>query len=601
MSARGRIDRRISVASHPAVHAAPLHRIVFRNGWGSVAQVFEPADLDMPADIAAPLIAAFRIHDAGASPRTRQSRWRALRKLAAFVRVDGVSCATDVNAGTIQRYLASIAAPKNGKQLGRGTMSLRFALVRPLLERAERIDPALFGSALAIPWNPFPRLGQYPEPKERLSAPALKAILAACYEEIDAAWATFQHGQAIIAMPEMPSGTARAERLERWVWRLHRLGGGIAPSGTQMRKNGFCSGTLRRYGCQGGIAQHYHLTSNTMTPFYIALAIQLAANPEPLRIIRRDCLVPHPIDDDRVMVEWLKHKTGRKPKLQRRSFDRRRPRAAPQLIEMLLAMTAPLVDHALADEQHSLFLVRHTTGTRHRRHDRPAGLIASDTIFEMIARFVRRSNARIEHWNAEHPGRARLLLPMFSPGQLRGSVATQHYIASGGDLAAASAILNHASLVTTDTYIEGPAVRRLERDTIARLQRLMVAWVSAPVAESVAEPVAHAPVTVLFGHRCLAPVAIAIGGTPRVCRHLGGCLVCPGLVVPLDAERYARVIQAHVHLVAARDRIDAQRWALFYAPSLRVLEQDLLPAFPKGLRRRANVLRAAMPALPDLE
>jgi len=285
---------------------------------------------------------------------------------------------------------------------------------------------------------------------------------------------------------------------------------------------------------------------------------------------------------------------------QPRAFDTRRPRSAPRLIEMLLAMTEPLVAHAPEEERNCLFLVRYIAGTCNRRHDRPAGLVAVDTLPDMIARFVRRSNQRIARWNAEHPDRPKVLLPMFSAGQLRGSVATQHYIATGGDLAATGAVLNHASLVTTDTYVEGPAVRRIERETISRLQRLMVAWVTTPSDASPNLAESHTPVTVLFGHQCLAPLENGSGG-PRVCRNLGGCLACPGLVVPLDAERYARVIQAQRHLIEARDRVDAQRWALFYAPSLRVLEQDLLPAFSATLRHRAEALVRALPPLPEIE
>ena len=71
--------------------------------------------------------------------------------------------------------------------------------------------------------------------------------------------------------------------------------------------------------------------------------------------------------------------------------------------------------------------------------------------------------------------------------------------------------------------------------------------------------------------------------------------------MPLDIERFARVLQARRHLLAARDQIDPVRWALFYAPSLHVLEHDLLPAFPTGLRAQAEQRAALLPDLPDLE
>ncbi|MBF5088481.1 site-specific integrase [Novosphingobium sp. NBM11] len=474
-------------------------------------------------------------------------------------------------------------------------------MIRPLLERAEQADPHLFGSPLAIPYNPVPG-SRHHDSKARLSKEDLQAILMACYEEIDAAWATFQRGQVIIAAAEAPARAERGESLDSAIWRLHRLTGGLAPTWNQLKEARVPHSRLLRWGWRSGIAEHYHLTTRTVVPFYIALAIQLAANPDPLREIRRDCLVAHPIDDNRVLVEWLKHKTAPNPKMQRRSFDVRRPRSAPRLIEMLLAMTAPLVLHVPDQHRERLFLVYYLTGAPQRQHGSPAGLISFSTLLGRLDRFIKGANRRIAKWNLDHPDRPRRSLPRFSPGQLRGSVATQHYLASGGDLLATAAILNHRDPVTTDAYVEGPAARRLERETIVRLQRMMVAWVMTPEPEegdtSLPGPGA---VTALFGHRCMMPVESDGAGGKRVCRHLGGCLTCPGLIVPLDIDHCARVVQAHRHLLASRDRIDAERWNIFYAPSLRVLEQDLLPAFPAKLHKDAEQLADSLPALPDIE
>lgn len=599
MSPEGRIDRRIAPERMPAAKQQDDRRISFRDEWGQVVQTFDPVALDMPHDLTRAFVEAFWVHDAGSSVSTRRGRWRALRRFGRFLNAEGVSCARDVNAGTIRRYIDALALPPNGRQLSRATMAQRFAILKPLLERIEQDDADLFGGALAIPYSPFPSTGWSPEPKARLTAVEMKTILAAAYEEIDIAWGRFRRGQEIIAEPLLPEGNDRGQALARWVWKLHRIGGGIAPSGEAIRANGINPNTLDYYGRQEAIAQHYHLTSHTMAPFFVALAIQLAANPQPLREIRRDCLVPHPLDDNRVMVEWLKRRAGRNPRMQRRSFDPRKPRSAPRLIEMLLEMTAPLVTHVPPDERECLLLIRYPSRSYYRRHEYPAGLIASDSLPGFINRFIRRTNRRIERWNDAHPERLKPLVPKFSASQLRGSVATEHYVASGGNLSAAGAVLNHASLVTTDRYVEGPAARKLEQETIARLQKLMVAWVCGPADGD--ESARHGPVTALFGHRCLAPIEKGGDGNPHLCSRLRGCLACPGLIVPLDVERFARVLQARRHLLAARDQIDPARWALFYAPSLQVLENDLLPAFPPGMTEQAEQQAALLPDLPELE
>lgn len=595
-----RVDRRIKRPIAGADPVMSMGAVGFGNNWGTAVQSFDPATLGLPADMVVPLMAAFRTNDAGSSPRTRAARWRALRRFAGFLAGEGVTRAGEIDAGTMQRYLAFLARPVGGKRLKRPTMGTQIALIRPLLDRAEQADPGLFGAPLAIPYNPVPG-SRIHEPKARLSREDLQAVLAACYEQIDAAWARFQHGQAIIAARDPPHRAARGESLESGIWRLHRLTGGLAPTQAQLDAAGVPCSTLFRWGSRGRIAEYFHLTTRTAVPFYIALAVQLAANPDPLRLIRRDCLVPHPIDDNRVLVEWLKHKTGPNPKLQRRSFDRRRPRSAPRLIEMLLTMTAPLIPHSPVEEREHLFLVHYLTGTPHRQHAKPAGLIPFSTLAGRIDWFVENANDRIARWNSEHPDRPKRSLPRFTAGQLRGSVATQHYVASGGDLIATAAILNHRDPVVTDAYVEGPAARKLEHETIARLQRLMVAWVTAPTPSEVPPAAGHGPVTALFGHRCLVPVEAGSAGNIRVCAHLGGCLTCPGLIVPLDTEHYARVLQAERHLAAARDRVDPERWRLFYAPGLSVIEQDLLPAFPMALRGEAEALVDRLPMLPDIE
>jgi hypothetical protein len=130
----------------------------------------------------------------------------------------------------------------------------------------------------------------------------------------------------------------------------------------------------------------------------------------------------------------------------------------------------------------------------------------------------------------------------------------------------------------------------------------MLAWIAG--SKTITDkPAAHSPgppATVLFGHDCLNPV-IADGSQTRLCPHYGGCLVCPGLVIPVDAQHLARIHQAKRQLEAARDRLDSARWEWLYAPSYRILINDVLPDFPDELAPLAQRLIPALPPLPDLE
>jgi len=602
--ARGRLDRTLTLEPALVDYAADHAKIEFRDPWGKVVQRFDPTLFAMPDDLAAALAKAFRDYDVPSSIATRTSRWFALRKFGRFLCEDGrVTCAADLDTATIRRFITWLATDGRGRSVH--SQSGQLAVIRPILHRAIKDNPDLFAPGLQVPNNAIPLAGIQRLPQDRLTPAQMRSVLAACYAEIDLAWEKFQSGQSIVALSHMPSGRGHVAQRDRWIWKLHRLGKGIMPPAREPRLRKPDRQQIADVGGFRELEGYLHLTTDTLVAFYIVLLIQTAANAGPLRQIKRNCLVPHPLERDRIMVEWVKPRAGGKVKrMQRRSFDNRRPYAAPRLIEKLLAMTAPLLPHVEPSKRDRLFLHRFlmTKGRLEREHH--AGHIAQATLRSAMGRFHERHDAAIGKWNETHPDKPRPLLPDFSPKLFRSSMASAHYTASQGDILAAKAVLNHADVATTNIYIDGEAVRRLERETITRLQSLMVAWVvgepSLPCAaggHSEAEP----PVTALFGHDCLHPTDHTGARPGRTCPKLGGCLVCPGLIVPIDPNHLARIIQAMRHLESARERIDPIRFNRFYAPSLRVLTQDLLPAFPPGMWPDAEQRVLDLPSLPDLE
>jgi hypothetical protein len=313
--------------------------------------------------------------------------------------------------------------------------------------------------------------------------------------------------------------------------------------------------------------------------------------------------VPHPLDEHRIIIDWCKPKTSlRLKRAQRRSFDRRRRHAAPNLVEMMLALTEPIVAHAPPGQRDRLFLTRSVyEKLAHRTRRGRVEVIEPSVLARAIGRFVLRANRRIDAWNAAHPDDPQARIERFAPVLLRGSVATAHYRASGGDVLVAQSILNHASAATTETYIRSAETTRLQRRTIARLQDLMLAWIQGPRPAVADQGLAMPRATAPFGHDCLAPLVAGPDGTPRLCSRFGGCLSCPGLVIPIDAEHLARILLAIGRLEAARERLDPRRWQLLYAPTYQVMTQELIADFPAEMFGAARALAATMPALPELE
>lgn len=145
---------------------------------------------------------------------------------------------------------------------------------------------------------------------------------------------------------------------------------------------------------------------------------------------------------------------------------------------MMLALTEPLVADASPMQQDRLFLTRsiYTESTRHSLRSRTE-VVEHSVLRRAILRFTKRANHRIDEWNAAHPDSTRSRIAGFAPALFRGTVATEHYRASGGDILVAQSILNHANAATTETYLKSEETTRLQRQTIARLQDLMIAWV----------------------------------------------------------------------------------------------------------------------------
>jgi integrase len=603
---RTSINRRITIAA-PENAATDLvtDTIIFTDAWGKAVQRFDPEQLaGLPADLRGLMVQAFREHGVGQRPATRRTTWGAILRFARYVVDDGtIKRAGDVDTAALGRYVLWLRT-QAASRAPRGAHATAFDAFRPLLLWCQRNRPGALARDLEIPWNPFPGRRMHQQPRRRLPPDQIKAILSACYEEIDEVWARFQHGQDVIRRTELPPKTLRGQGLDRWIWRISRIAGGRMPDRAALEEHGIKSATLVKFwGGYRTITQYFHITTDTLVPFFLAIAIQTAANPEPLRHISRDCLVPHPLDEHRVIVDWNKAKTSaRVQKAQRRSFDRRRRYAAPNLIAMMLALTEPLVADASPTQQDRLFLTRSIYTESNRRSLRSRTEVVEHSVLRRaILRFTKRANHRIDAWNAAHPDNPRSRIASFAPALFRGTVATEHYRASGGDILVAQSILNHANAATTETYLKSEETTRFQRQTIARLQDLMVAWVREfkPIVPSPGPDQLRG--TVSFGHDCLAPVAADRDGAERLCPLFGGCLACPGLVIPIDTEHLARILVAIDRFEQARSRLDPRRWNLLYAPSWRILTQDILPDFPAAMHEAARALANGMPALPELE
>lgn len=445
--------------------------VLFRDAWGEVDKRFDLGRLGLPGDVTVLLAEAFRGHHAGSSPDTQRGCYRALRLFATFAREeDAVAGAADLSSTLVGRYMDWLNRQPgpDGKGWTAPSKANALAVLRYLVDWTKRHAPDRLPSRIDFPYNPWPN--RSPTPRPKLSEAVLKSILQAAYEEIDEAWDRFETGQRILATRGAVPGVDA--RTCRFVRTIARVGNGVV---TAASKVPYGVSTLSTRGGLRHLSGYLHLTLEYLPAFFLGLAVQTAGNPDPLRRLRRDCQSPHPLDEHRVMIDWGKSRAGAKVKrAQRRSFDRRRPYAAPNLIDRLIAMTAPLASQARVQERDLLFLMKsEKLGT--------VRLVSMSTLGKGIKKFIDRANVRIAIWNRAAPERWREPLPDFAAAFLRGSAATQVYTASQGDLIAAQALLNHARIDTTERYVRGPEAARIQAETIARAQVLMIGWVMGKI------------------------------------------------------------------------------------------------------------------------
>jgi len=578
----------------------PTTTVTFFDAWGELEQTFCFAELDLPRDFAVALADAFRGHYTGLAPQTRTTVYKNLRYFSRWLVQDDQNMRLEqFDTAAFKRFVIWLGAYRttSGERLSMRSRRTIATAIKMLVLWIQRHHPERLPARLDIPVLTEEVCSGQEAPEHVLPEQDLKAILQACYDEIKVAWARFELGQRVLRSDS--DITDVDSHLVTLIRQLSASNNGTVPTRKALIAAGVSTNRLYGLGGVRRMAEYLHLTGDTLAPFFVALAIQTGANPEALRRIRRDCLVPHPLDDQRVIVEWNKPRAGTAIKrVQRRSFDTRRPHAAPGMIEKLLAMTARCAAQTKPQDQDNLFVVK-------AEGSKGIYTIPTGTLRSVIHRFIARSNQRIAFWNDAHPAKPTPYLPDFTLCMLRGSVANAHYVATGGNIQHVQKLLNHQHIATTEFYIGGEAAARLQQKTIARLQQLMVSWVmesESPPTRKNLEGAAHC-----FSHQCLNPFdppgrPSPNGTTPEdLCPGFAGCLVCPGLVIPVDAEHLGRLLAAKARLEEARERLDPHRWQSLYGPTYQVITADILPDFPPDIYPEAQALLPMLPPLIELE
>lgn len=590
--ARVRKDYRVAPSPEPLLGNPGALVVNVVDAAGRLETSFDFGVFAQHPVMAAEWALAFRHHYAAAQPSHRGSAYGRLKYWFAFLAGyhRPVTASRDLDTGVLNAFITWL----DDRAWSKGTKYAVWSSIKLHVDWLKRNRTDLVDPELEIPFNAFPRKNAEARQREALSAAEMNRVLTAARTDVEAAWAAFNEGQALLAKVDR-AAVASASELRRLD--LDDLGillaviedrfAGVPPKVNALLKKGAGLWPLHfaflRHGGMGAVAPRLFAMPDTIVAYMIAIGAQTYANAEALRLMRRDCMSEHLLLEGRVLVSWHKARAGRE---QRRSFLRDKSFSVPALIDQVLALTQRLVPHVPQANRDLLFL------TDPMRASRTIGPIPGYLASKLTRRFVDR------HGLLGDDGKVLNL----TLAALRPSGLTLAHERLGHDILKTQALANHATPDTTQRYVDRPRVRKAQTALIGGLQARFVESVRGHGAVAAAPQIdVDLSNATAAGFVCRDPRAGVAEGQRKgeLCTARLGCFTCPNAVIPLDEEVLIRLLSARTALINARDGIALERWRLLYQPKLEVLERDILPRFPDGMVARAAA--RPQPELPPIE
>lgn len=579
MRAQSRSMSRVLPSKLAGAHSASAQPMRFDAPRLVRKTVVDFSSLSLPEDVRLSLAEAFWSHWDVREQHWIHTRWLSIKTFDRFARESGaIGCLADLRRDLLLRYAEWLnkQCRADARPWAKATRASAYGTLRTLLRWLQRCRPGVI-SPIEFPPNPFPCRDRDTPLRGTLSPRELRSVLRVCEQEIAQIRAT-----RAAAQRERATADGSLRTLGGLLEHIDRHYGGIAPTNPELLLDGRAPlrRAIYRFGGLKRVQPCLYPRAESLFPYYLAILIHTAGNPQPILELQRDCLQRLPLLEDRQALVWFKRRAD---SVQRRTFSATDSNEPPALVREILAWNERLVPLADAAIRNRLFLFKAEHGIN---------ALSNDTASELLRRFCKRH-----------------ALPSFSLVCVRPSVLSSFYRASG-DLRCASAVANHANIATTVRYVQMPEVQALNRKRIAALQSAFIGHLQQPQATTPARLAATVSNTSLpagevvsmFGFGCSDPFAGVAPGTKHgeLCTNFMGCFTCPNAIIAPEPATLARLLQAREHLRAASATVHPSRWEVLYAPQLRILEEDILPRFAVQELQAAQALVAKLAPLPDL-
>jgi hypothetical protein len=260
--------------------------------------VIDFGELHLPSDVTSALAEAFWNHIGVRSAPCIITQWAHLKVFSRFVAESrAVKSLADVCRELLARYVEWLSAQRrlNGQPWTKSSGSGAYTTLRILLQWLERCRPGLLGQ-MEYPFNPFPWRNRDSKGHRKIPAQELRAILKACERDIAQLRALRERAQAAHVGDVDPVNT-----LGGLLDIIDRRYGGIVPSAKILRTAGHYDVRqgLMKHGGVERVEPHLYPRAESLLPYYLAILIHTAGNPEAIAELARECLQPIPLLDDR--------------------------------------------------------------------------------------------------------------------------------------------------------------------------------------------------------------------------------------------------------------------------------------------------------------
>jgi len=519
------------------------------------------ASLNIPAELQDALRRAFVGCYGHTAESTRRQVFQTIRRFCQFLEEMGLYKNTPLPPNVVSEFrnwLAENYISPEKKSSSVAVMTFNAMIV--LLKWCERNTSQILAKRTNFIVSRFERV--IPKESESLEEDTVKAILKACYEDIELTIAAHAYRERLREAKDLSQSELKLARVLRQLLALR--GNGEVPTTQEIatRYQRYHS-HIEKLGGMRKINRMLWITPETLLPFFLAILLQSSGNPTSILNLERDCIVRHPLREDIEILQWMKIRSRR---FQRIDFPVGKEWSAPSLVRKLSRLNQNILVHCSKNDENKLFLCRSGRGSDQ------FGRISTANLSANLRLFIQKHK-----------------LPHFTFKQLRRSGAVLHHRA-GKTLDAAKRRLNHRSFSTTLLYTKQSDLAGQHENLIRRFQGAIVdacrGGIPGGTSSLTAAPTVNAaPAETVFGFQCKDPFAgTAPGSVPgKPCLQFSGCATCPGALITLDdVEVVKRLFSSLMALNKAAARASRDGWwprfAALYEPTRQIIERELLPA-----------------------